>query len=303
MSTLRSLSFIARHPLNRAAPVRALWRFMAWQIATRLNGRPVVVPFVAHTRLVVARGMRGATGNVYCGLHEFEDMGFVLHALRAGDLFVDVGANVGSYTVLAAGASGAQVLAFEPAPRAYAALCDNVRLNNLAPLVEPRCEAVGDRPGRLPLTVDLDTVNHVVAGGAGEAGGTGGADGTSIEVPIVTLDEALGAREPSLIKIDVEGYETSVIDGAQRTLRSPRLLAVLMELNGSGARYGFDEDALHQRMLRYGFTPTRYDPLTRFLRPAEAARVGDNLLYIRDRVALEVRIREAPRREVHGRSI
>ena len=47
-----------------------------------------------------AAGMTGATGNVYCGLHEFEDMALVLHALRPRDLFVDVGANVGSYTVL-----------------------------------------------------------------------------------------------------------------------------------------------------------------------------------------------------------
>lgn len=47
--------------------------------------------------------MRGATGNVYVGLHEFESMGFVLHVLRSSSAFIDVGANVGAYTVLAAG--------------------------------------------------------------------------------------------------------------------------------------------------------------------------------------------------------
>jgi hypothetical protein len=41
------------------------------------------------------------SGNIYAGLHEFGDMAFVLHFLRAGDLFADVGANIGSYTVLA----------------------------------------------------------------------------------------------------------------------------------------------------------------------------------------------------------
>lgn len=49
--------------------------------------------------------MTGATGNWYCGLQEYEDMSFVLHALRPGDLFVDVGANIGSYSILAAGGS------------------------------------------------------------------------------------------------------------------------------------------------------------------------------------------------------
>jgi hypothetical protein len=47
-------------------------------------------------------GMTGATGNLYVGLHEFEEMAFLLHFLRPGDLFADVGANVGSYTILAA---------------------------------------------------------------------------------------------------------------------------------------------------------------------------------------------------------
>src|ERR1700691_5417356 len=128
---LRTLRFIACHPLNRRAPLRAIGRFVAWQVVTRLQRGAFVVPYVADTRLLVTRGMTGATGNVYCGLHEFEDMAFVLHALRAEDLFVDVCANVGSYTVLAAGAVGARCIAFEPAPRAYRGLLDNLRLNDL----------------------------------------------------------------------------------------------------------------------------------------------------------------------------
>jgi hypothetical protein len=47
-------------------------------------------------RLAAGREMTRATGNIYCGLHEFADIGFVLHLLRAGDLSVDVGANIDS---------------------------------------------------------------------------------------------------------------------------------------------------------------------------------------------------------------
>ena len=53
--------------------------------------------------------MIGATGNLFCGLHEIEDMGFVLHFLRSDDIFLDVGVNVGTYTVLAAGVAGSSV--------------------------------------------------------------------------------------------------------------------------------------------------------------------------------------------------
>jgi hypothetical protein len=80
----------------------------------------------------------------------------------------------------------------------------------------------------------------------------------------------------------VEGYETEVLAGAERTLAAPGLLAVIMELNGSGARYGFDEDALHQSLLQSGFQTCRYEPIERRLRPLHGQRSGQgNTLYVR----------------------
>ena len=107
------LNFIAGHPLTRDQKVRAFCRFLCWQIKCRLQ-REVIVPWIAGTNLAVRRGMAGATGNIYCGLHEFEDMAFLLHLLRPEDTFVDVGANIGSYTILAAGVCRARSIAFEP---------------------------------------------------------------------------------------------------------------------------------------------------------------------------------------------
>ena len=114
MNLLELLGHIVRHPLNRAGKAAAVARLVRWQLASRILAQPVVLPFVNNTRLLVLRGMTGATGNWYGGLHECADMAFVLHALRPGDLFVDVGANVGSYTVLAAGAVQADAIAVEP---------------------------------------------------------------------------------------------------------------------------------------------------------------------------------------------
>ncbi len=293
MSALHSLSFIARHPLNRNGPWRAIGRFVAWQIATRLHAGAIAVPFVDDTRLLVSRSMHGATGNVYCGLHEFEDMAFVLHALRPGELFIDVGANVGSYSVLAAGVVGARTLAFEPAVAAYRSLLDNLRLNNLGDLVDARNEGVGAQRGRLNFTSDLDTVNHVVASAAGAS--------SCLQIQVTTLDAALEVSGPCMIKVDVEGYESAVVAGAQRTLSSPAVMAVLMELNGSGARYGFEEQKLHCRMLDFGYSAVRYDPLARQLHPHAAGRgAGENLLYIRDAETLQTRVAMARRHRVHG---
>ena len=50
-----------------------------------------MLPFVNRTHLIASHGMIGATGDWYCGLREYEEMGFLLHVLQPGDLFVDVG--------------------------------------------------------------------------------------------------------------------------------------------------------------------------------------------------------------------
>jgi hypothetical protein len=58
--------------------------------------------------------MACATGNIYTGLHEFEDMSFLLHFLRPADLFIDIGANVGAYTIFASGIVAATSISIEP---------------------------------------------------------------------------------------------------------------------------------------------------------------------------------------------
>lgn len=103
MGLLKSLRFVLHHPLNRGRPVTALSRWLRWQLGSRLLPGAVLLPFVDEVGLLVRPGMTGATGNVYCGLHEFEDMALVLHALRPDDLFVDIGANVGSYSMIGGG--------------------------------------------------------------------------------------------------------------------------------------------------------------------------------------------------------
>src|SRR5262249_61074379 len=107
-----------------------------------------------------------ATGNLYVGLHEFERMAFLLHFLRRGDLFADVGANVGSYTILAAVAVGTDVIAFEPGESALSWLVRNVELNGVLDRVEVRREAVGAKSGMVFFTSGLDTMNHIAPDGA-----------------------------------------------------------------------------------------------------------------------------------------
>ncbi|MCA9909603.1 MAG: FkbM family methyltransferase [Anaerolineae bacterium] len=234
--------------------------------------------------MFVTRGMTGATGNWYCGLHEVVEMGFVLHVLQPNELFVDIGANIGSYTVLAAGAVGADVIAVEPLPATFESLCRNVRLNDLEQRVRCVNVGLGETEGELRFTSGQDTMNHVMPEDE---------DGPSMSVEVQKLDNLCAERTPLVIKVDVEGYENAVVAGGQRIFADPRLQAVIMETNGSGQRYGWDDARLVGAMGDFGFSTCRYDPIHRQL---EAAPVGNsNTLFVRDITAMQARAFDAPR--------
>ena len=218
----------------------------------------------------------------------------MLHALRPGDVFFDVGANVGTYTVLAAKVAGASVVAVEPVPSTFESLFGNVEINRIGGLVDARNGGLSAEPGELIFTGSLDTTNHVV-----QADEPGFAD--AVTVPVTTFDALAAHRSPMLVKIDVEGYETQVLAAASAALRSPALRGLILELNGSGERYGYADEALFSAIVEAGFAPYRYEPFVRSLERLDGPnRSGGNTLFLRDVSFLAQRVRDARAVDVRG---
>lgn len=296
MSLRHTLQLITSHPLNRDRKVAAVLDFVRWQCASRLHRGEVVHNWVGGSRFLIRRGETGLSGNIYCGLQEFQDMAYLLHSTSPADLFVDIGANVGSYTLLACAARGARGICFEPVPLTFKRLQDNLRLNNLETRATAMNIGLADKPGELMFTTGENCMNHAVAPGESTEHVT--------KVEVRTLDEVLAGQAPSVIKMDVEGFETLVIRGARATLENPALHSVIMELNGSGARYGFDEAAILATMKQYGFETFRYAPFTREITLVEVGHLHDeNTLFIRDVETARKRVKASPEFVAHGRRI
>lgn len=271
---------LTKHPLTHRHPFEAYERWMRWQIASRVSRMPIIAPFVDDTHIAIATEHRGMRGNIYVGLLEFEDMSFTAHFLRQDDLFGDVGSNIGAYTILAAGVRGARAIAVEPVPATVRALKRNIAINGIAGLVTVRECGVGEKCGVMHFSIDEDCMNHVVDGDEG------------VEVPISTLDDIFHQDTPALLKIDVEGFEAAVLSGAARLLADPKLEAMIIELNGLGARYGFDDRNTDGRIRDAGFQSCAYDPWTRTLSPAPTSGTH-NTLYVRDLGAAAWRLQNA----------
>jgi FkbM family methyltransferase len=149
--------------------------------------------------------------------------------------FWDIGANVGAYALYAALRPGVSVLAFEPAPASYAALCRNVESNGCGDRVEALCLALSGatRLGSLNMSA-TNAGNSFNSFESTE-------DCFGRELDIRFRQAALGfaiddfrrlfaLAPPHYLKIDVDGIEQQILDGAAATLADPVLRAVLIEL-------------------------------------------------------------------------
>lgn len=288
-TTLALLRTIVRHPLNRHRPGRAVSRWILWHVAARIAPGAIAVPFVEATRLLMRPGDRGLTLNHYLGLAEFEEMAFALHYLEQDDLFVDVGANAGAYTVLASGATGARTIACEPDPDAIARLRDNVALNGLGGRVELHATAVGATIGEIAVTRGHGPMNQVVTT----------TDPGAALVPLTTLDALLAGRRARLIKIDVEGHEPRVIAGAATSLAKGLVDALIIEV--ARGRQAGPVDGSILPALGTGWTRVHYAPLERRLAPATGPLTPGNHIFVRNLAEAQARVGRSPRRQVAGR--
>lgn len=146
--------------------------------------------------------------------------------MAPGRVFLDVGANVGLYS-LAAAARGATVVAFEPNPRTRARLLANIRLNGLESRITVREEALSDAVGSATLFDDVQQGRSGANAGVASLSNKN-AGGRAIEVKTSTLDavvEELRLPRVDWIKMDIQGAEYAALSGGGRTLEGrPRLL-------------------------------------------------------------------------------
>jgi FkbM family methyltransferase len=180
------------------------------------------------TRLTLHPGDISHGEIAYTGVYELGLTRLLARLARRGGVLCDVGANYGYYTCLwAAQRRSNAVVAFEPSERNHPALVHNVERNGLADRVRALPIAVGRSSGTLPFFPGPEEQT----GWGGFAGHPGSA---RREVPVVRLDEhlgALGVRQVAVLKSDVEGADAWVIAGCERLLRERRIAHVFYEEN------------------------------------------------------------------------
>ena len=160
------------------------------------------------------------------GIYEPETTLLIERTLNPGDVFLDIGANIGWYTLLAASLVGetGKVFAFEPEPANFALLQKNIALAGYHN-VDPMQKAVSDRNQTVTLYLrENNRGSHALYAGV---------DSASIPVEAVRLDDHLGTYmgKIDLIKMDIEGSEGHALMGMTALLKRNRGVKIIMELS------------------------------------------------------------------------
>jgi len=181
----------------------------------------------------------------------------MLRAVRRGSVVVDVGANLGYFTLLLADLTGPEgrVLSFEPNPKLGALLDKSLQVNGFAGFADLHRVALGAGESQLRLEVQDSSPGggRVLLPGAQRSGHTT----SEVVVPVRRLDTIEHALAAEFIKIDVEGFEQQVWHGMTGILKQKKPLTIFMEFTVQ--RYD-DPQGFLDEVLAYGFSLAIVDP-------------------------------------------
>lgn len=285
----RLLRTIACHPANAGRRVRALVSSIGWQIWKRRNSAPRSVKIHGTSILCWPDSEQSSNVVYFNGCPDFWEMSFLRAYLREGDNVMDIGANVGIYTVMLSRAVGEKgsVTAFEPDPHTMSRLREQVSHARLSNVSLHEC-AVSDKSGELTFSsADSAAMRHISRPAESAALG--------ITVRCASLDDFEPWQTFDLVKLDIEGAEPLVFKGAaQRFLEFPPDV-MLFEVSGLSRLYGYETEAVIELLGGYGYKTAIYDVSNRALHwTREPWKTGDtNLLAIHSTAIQKVESRLA----------
>lgn len=248
MGFVRSLQIILNHPLNKNHKLKALFKLFWWKVNQILFKLPVVVELVPGIKCICYPESSFGSQIIYTKFPEYYEMDFVQWVLKPTDTFVDVGAGLGDYSLIAASRIKTGIIfAFEPHLVALAYLNENIAINNLQNKILAFNKVVSDKNGFEEFTSDeISEFSHI----------SSKEDMNRIKIPSITLDNFFMSRKEKqikIVKIDVEGAELKVLYGANNLLKKNAIDYLIIEINQRSPLYSGNADKVFSFLKKNGY--------------------------------------------------
>lgn len=243
---LNSIKAMLRREEFQKKPLKVLCNVLRWQFTSAFQTK-IKFKWFGGLLIECGRSETGFTGNIYFGLMERKETYFFLSTLGKDDLFVDVGANVGAYSLLIGRLTNASCIAIEPSKNTFEKLTINIEKNKLGH-VQLFNVALGSEEKEVSFTKGLGPENYIVDD-----------EHISTEtVPQSTLDQLI-EHNSIFMKIDTEGYELEVLKGARKLLSQGAIKAIICEINDKLEKLGSEPVEIYELLEHHGYVSCRLD--------------------------------------------
>lgn len=252
------LNYILASPLNKDNSLKVIFRIFWWRINQIFFKFPCIVELVPGTKCICyPSGSLYSTLVMYLKFPEYGEMQLLLSILNDKDIFIDVGANIGVYSLLASSKiNKGKIFAFEPSPKILPQLEENISLNNKDDRIVVIKKAVSQKNGFINFDINSSPdYNHI----------SYSSNKTEVlRVQSITLDKFISKnnlKRVKLIKIDVEGAELLVLKGLQKSLKAKLVDVLIVEVNQDeeAKKFGFSIEQLFQYLIENGFSLYYFD--------------------------------------------
>jgi len=240
--------------LSRFPPVMKIYKFLYRSL---LPKKSITLVSVQEHQMYVDIGDMGdvTAALVSDGIYHPQMTKVFQGTVSKGMTYIDIGANIGYFTLIAAKIVGeeGEIFAFEPEPLNFDLLVKNIALNKYENVI-PMQKAISNKDGTAKLFVDRISFGSHSLITPGKDVHSFGQD--TIEVEAQTLDSFFKnyTGKIDLVKIDVEGAELAVLEGMESIINQNKELIIITEFLPDGlSRFGSSPEEFLNRLVNYGF--------------------------------------------------
>ena len=257
MKIITQLNKLLTHTLNENQKIKTFFRIFWWKINQLFFKIPAVIQITKTAKLICYPDSSYGSFVVYAKFPEYEEMKFIESIIVDRDIVVDVGANIGAISVLAA-SKGKNVLvfAFEPTKKIIPLFLENVGINHFGNKIKLIEKAVADKNGKIEFILESESeINHI-------ASSQNTKREKSISVDCITLDKFFkdnSLKKINFLKVDVEGAELLVFKGAKECFEKQQVEMILFELNENASYFKYTKNKIVKFLKKNSFDIYRFN--------------------------------------------
>jgi FkbM family methyltransferase len=284
---INSLRILFSAPYNRKNPVFAVKRFIIWKIIRAARLKNVKIKFWDDRIIFINYDSSQSMWLMYNYIVDWEEFNLIQNYIKSHDHIADIGANMGFYSIwMSKFISGTgRIHSFEPDQNNFKRLNENVKLNKLDDVVKTSQIAVSEVNGQLSFTIGLDGENHIVTDNKAQV----------VQIKSVTLDTYAKNNQITMfsyVKLDVEGFEKNVLQGASELLSLRRIDIIQLEINKSLYNSGTTINELLVELKKYNYQLCSYEIVSNSVTPINYSIERENYFAVKDIGLINKRLQE-----------